>query len=279
MNKDTLPSNFTILRYPGGKSKYIKRYLIDFIDGEFDRFIEPFAGGASFSLFLKKMFPDKQFWINDLNYNLICFWNTLRENGEEMYEKVTEYRRKYNESEQSRRELFTYMKNHINTYESEFDRGVAFYILNKTSFSGLTEQGNFTPQAWDSNFSERNIKKILEGKEYVKDFYITSLDYRDVFNSVGENDFLFLDPPYDINIYLYGKDGALHRGFDHKEFSSMVKSLPCKFLITYNDNEKIREWYKDFYIYDREFRYFMNHGTENKTRTKNELFISNVSPL
>ena len=46
------------------------------------------------------------------------------------------------------------------------DRAVSFYIVNKCSFSGLTESSSFSKQASDSNFSMRGIENsptILSG--------------------------------------------------------------------------------------------------------------------
>ena len=39
-------------------------------------------------------------------------------------------------------------------------RACAFYVINKCSFSGLTESSSFSKQASDSNFSMRGIDKL-----------------------------------------------------------------------------------------------------------------------
>jgi DNA adenine methylase len=100
--------------------------------------------------------------------------------------------------------------------------------------------------------------------------------------SITINDFIVLDPPYDLgekNNTLYGKMGEMHQGFDHDRFADNVKALKGKWMITYNDSEEIRERFKDFKIIDQEYRYFMTFKQDdvgNKTtRIKNELIIIN----
>ena len=63
------------LRYPGGKSKALKN-IIPQIPSDIQEYREPFVGGGSVFLAVKQKFGDqvKRYWINDLNYNLYCFW-------------------------------------------------------------------------------------------------------------------------------------------------------------------------------------------------------------
>lgn len=269
-----LPKTFTYLRYPGGKSKYIKRYLIYYVNSTYTRFIEPFAGGASFTLFLNRLYPHKEYWINDIDYHLYCFWVVLQSRCKELYNAIILYKKEYDDR---RVDLFIRMKKEISQYDDMFDIAVAYYILNKTSFSGLTETGNFTPMAWDSNFSYRNIEKLLTGSKYLQDIRISNVDYVEVLKDVQENDFVYLDPPYDLkNKFLYGEKGKHHKGFDHLRLKQCVDMLSCKFVMTYNDNEKLRQLYNDYYIYDESFTYTMNFGKAKKSRQRKEIFITNV---
>lgn len=56
--------------------------------------------------------------------------------------------------------------------------------------------------------------------------------------------FVFLDPPYDIKSFLYGKKGGMHKGFNHMEFAANLCAHKCKMMVTYNSNEHIRGWFK-----------------------------------
>ena len=57
---------------------------------------------------------------------------------------------------------------------NELDRAVAFYVVNKCSFSGLTQSSSFSAQASDSNFSMRGIEKLVEYSDVIQDWKITN---------------------------------------------------------------------------------------------------------
>ena len=64
-----------IIKYRGGKSKEINNF-IEFIPNQYDRYIEPFAGGAALFFYLA---PNAAL-INDINSRLVNFYSAVREN-------------------------------------------------------------------------------------------------------------------------------------------------------------------------------------------------------
>ena len=70
----------TPLRYPGGKSRAVKKILP--LIPEFDEFREPFLGGGSIFIASKQTHPHQTFWINDIYEDLYCFWIQLQNNTE-----------------------------------------------------------------------------------------------------------------------------------------------------------------------------------------------------
>src|SRR5918911_548180 len=64
------------LRYPGGKAKAL-RQIESYLPARFDSYREPFVGGSLF-VHLKQRRPRLPVWINDLNYDLYCFWRTAQ---------------------------------------------------------------------------------------------------------------------------------------------------------------------------------------------------------
>ena len=63
----------------------------------------------------------------------------------------------------------------------------------------------------------------------------------------GSSDtFVFLDPPYDIKDFLYGKNREMHKSFDHDRFADDVYNCVHKFMITYNVNDRLMELYKNY---------------------------------
>ena len=66
----------------------------------------------------------------------------------------------------------------------------------------------------------------------------------------GDDVFIFLDPPYfsAMKSALYGKNGKMHKGFDHQRFAEVMKRCKHKWLITYDDSEYVRDLFSFAYI-------------------------------
>ena len=62
---------------------------------------------------------------------------------------------------QRAKDLFNQYKEEIDTYD-DFEKAVAFFIMNKCSFSGLTENSTFSQTASNSNFSLVGARKLAD---------------------------------------------------------------------------------------------------------------------
>ena len=244
----TLKSLKTPLRYPGGKSRALSnlfQYMPDLKD--YKEFREPFIGGGSVALEVTKRYPGIQIWVNDLYNPLYTFWCILRDEPQELHRCIKGYKEDYDTPELAR-QLFNEMKVQINHPEAEdFYRAVAFYIINKCSFSGLTESSSFSAQASVSNFSMNGIEKIPEYGNLIKDWRITNNSYEELLTD-DKGVFVYLDPPYDIKDNLYGRKGSMHKGFDHDKFAADCDSYVCPQLVSYNNSNLVRERFKGWTV-------------------------------
>ncbi len=274
----------TPLRYPGGKSKAIKT-LTPWFPQIISEYREPFIGGGSIAIQITKLYPDIPVWINDLYVPLYNFWVQLRDRGEELSERVREEKqRTLDEGDKDKvtakaKELFNKYKEEIDTYD-DFEKAVAFFIMNKCSFSGLTENSTFSQSASNSNFSLVGADKLAQFSKLIKNWKITNIDYSEVMKAHGSRDtFIFLDPPYDIKDFLYGKNREMHKKFDHERFADDVYNCVHKFMITYNVNDRLKELYKNYNLKEWKLRYSMAHrgdkGTDENIKT--ELLVTNYS--
>lgn len=271
----------TCLRYPGGKSKATKT-LSPWYPENFKEYREPFIGGGSVAFYTTQAYPDVPIWINDLYVPLYNFWVQLRDNGEDLSERLKEIKEKasdfgtQDEKDAAHKELFNKTRADINSQEG-LERAASFFILNKCSFSGLTENSTFSVTASRSNFSFVGIEKLKEYSKLMKNWKITNIDYSEVMNTPGDDVFVFLDPPYDIKDFLYGKNREMHKGFDHDLFAENVYKCPHKFMITYNVNDRLLDLYKDYELTYWKLRYSMAHrgdkGTDENVKT--ELLVTN----
>ena len=105
------------------------------------------------------------------------------------------------------------------------------------------------------------------------------MDYREVIKPQGENTFIFLDPPYltATKSRLYGKDGNLHTMFNHLEFAEAMSKCQHQWLITYDDSDEIRKYFKQFVIIPWQLQYGMNNYKQGKANKGKEIFIRNYN--
>jgi len=230
----------TPLRYPGGKSRACTKMDPYFPDlRNYDEFREPFLGGGSVAIHITKKYPNLKIWVNDLYEPLVNFWQQLQLFSDDMTEHLKTIKSSYSDPDLARK-LFDSSKKVLNDYTcTSFDRAVAFYIVNKCSFSGLTESSSFSPQASNSNFSMRGIQKLPEYSKIIEHWRITNYSY-DYLMDGNKSAFMYLDPPYDIKDNLYGRKGSMHKGFDHDKFAADCDSCSMDQLISYNSDQLVK---------------------------------------
>lgn len=262
------------LRYPGGKSRAIPQ-IRKRIPESFQEFREPFVGGGSVFLFIRQRYPDRKIWINDLNYDLYCFWKIAQTEIHSLAEAVTKIKAECIDGQQ----LFDELRENVHADLPDFDRAVRFFVMNRITFSGTVDSGGYSEAAFRTRFTHSSIRRLLNLQPLLQDIKITHLDYKSMIHEPGEDVFLFLDPPYlaATKSRLYGKNGSLHTAFDHAEFAAEMKRCPHKWLITYDDSPEIRENFATSHIYDWELQYGMNNYKQETANKGKELFITNYA--
>ena len=267
----------TPLRYPGGKSRAVTKmgqYLPDL--REYKEFREPFLGGGSVAIYLSKMYPNLSIWVNDLYEPLANFWLSIQNNGEQLYVDLRDLKEKH-PNRDSARGLFNESKEIINDGEkNNQDRAVAFYIVNKCSFSGLTESSSFSAQASESNFSMRGIENLTGYQEIIADWKITNTTYEDLLTS-WQDAFIYLDPPYDIKDNLYGRKGAIHKRFDHDKFAEDCDRHTADMMVSYNSSQLVKDRFKDWTAAEFDLTYTMRSVGEymRDQQQRKELLLLN----
>ena len=258
------------LRYPGGKSRAVE--TIAKLLPDFDEFREPFLGGGSVFVYVKQRFPNKKFWVNDLYSELYRFWAMTQKDVDALIDKVNEWRKKHPIG----KELYRFLNENLENF-NDSERAAAFFIYNRITFSGTTLSGGYSEGAFTGRFTESSIRRLNDLAKVVNGSIITNYDYEELVKKEGENVFIFLDPPYysATKSALYGKNGNLHKSFDHKRFAENMKNCRHKWLITYDDSEYIRNLFSFANIVPWNLTYGMRNITENSDQTGKELFISN----
>ena len=281
------------LRYPGGKSKAIKK-LSEFTDIAFKEYREPFVGGGSLFIYLKQCFPDRQFWINDLNTDVYSFWKAAQEDLAEMLTLIKKFKK-----EKDGKALYRKLLEMNLDKLSLTERGARFFVLNRITFSGTTESGGYSERAFQGRFTDSSIDRVAALSEILdKNVKITNLDYSELLQNDRsvpkvhedhEDDenadievqqqcqiLIYLDPPYYSATHsrLYGKKGNLHSGFDHQRFSEEIKACKMNWFISYDNSKFVRELFSFAKQHAWQLQYGMNNSNKDSCLMGEELIVS-----
>jgi len=292
MRKRPLP---TPLRYPGGKSKAIKKILPYCPNLQsVDTYYEPFLGGGSVALAVTKANPNIKVVVNDLYYPLYNFWTNLRDRGDEISDELIRIKRSHYTPDKAR-QLFGISKGILSTgvYSkySSMDLAICFWIVNKCSFSGLTESSSFSESASNGNFTIQGIEDLKEYSRLIKNWTITNCSYEDVINKhvwefkPGGRNLFYLDPPYEIESKLYGKKGNMHKGFDHDKFASecnnLKKDIDNFLVVSYNDCQSVQDRFPNWYAHSFDHTYTLRSNSKNyqtNQKARKELLLTSYDP-
>jgi site-specific DNA-adenine methylase len=269
----------TCLRYPGGKSRAVAKMDPYFPDlRNYEEFREPFLGGGSVAIYITKKYPGLNIWVNDLYEPLVNFWQQLQMFGNDLKDILVDLKSKNNTPELAR-DLFLHTKGQINDQSlPSIHRAVAFYVVNKCSFSGLTESSSFSSQASNSNFSLRGIEKLPEYSKIIEHWRITNYSY-DYLLDGNMGAFVYLDPPYDIKDNLYGSKGSMHKGFDHDKFAADCGACYMHQLVSYNSDQLVKDRFKKWKMGEFDLTYTMRSVGEymREQKERKELLLFNYN--
>ena len=244
---------------------------------DYKEFREPFLGGGSMALEVTKRYPKIDIWVNDLYEPLYNFWKELQDNGQKLRDELVQLKQRHPDRG-SARVLFAQAKEYLASdirRTENFHRAVSFYIVNKCSFSGLTESSSFSEQASDSNFSHAGIDRLPMYSSLIKNWKITNLSYQHLLTD-DKAVFTYLDPPYDIKDNLYGRKGSMHKGFDHDTFAVDCDCFVGPQLISYNSSNLVRERFEGWTVGEFAHTYTMRsvgcYNTDQASRKELVLF-------
>lgn len=255
-NNNLLPP----LRWAGGKRWLGPILLPIWQNYSTMRLVEPFCGGLGVTFYLK---PSKAL-INDINSQLVNFYKWLKEgliiNDEFEFTHTSYY---------ENRKIFNNLI--LDHKASSVEAANLFYYLNRTCFNGLcrfNKTGEF-------NVPYGKIEKpvfqydLSNYKEIMANWVLTQGSYINLI--INKNDFVFIDPPYDVPFRNYSKDGFLWQ--DQVNLVNWTNNLECPLILCNHASERIVELYKanDFKIKFLKERIFIR---ANGDRSKSDMILA-----
>ena len=273
-----------MIKYRGGKSKEISHFISNMPEN-YNRYIEPFFGGGALYFYLE---PQNAI-INDVNTKLYSFYKQMQEEYPSVRKQLDELQMVYEQNQKEYEELkkkppeervenknealyykIRDMFNH--KIESEYLEAVVYFFINKTAYSGMIRynaKGEYNVPF--GRYKNLNTKLITDKHyELLKRTEIYNYDYSEIFNMAGNNDFIFLDPPYDCVFSDYGNE-AYRDGFgedEHRRLANDFANLSCKSMLVIGKTALTEELYGKYIVEEYDKSYAVNIRNRFKADAK-----------
>ncbi|MBN1974549.1 MAG: DNA adenine methylase [Sedimentisphaerales bacterium] len=190
------------LKWAGGKGQLLpeieKRLPIEIENGEIDTYVEPFIGGGAVFFFIAQRYEQiKNFYLFDINENLVHCYNTIKNDVGSVIKELKKLQKQFLTLEKTEQKEYFYQ---IRT-EFNNDRDSAKLIfLNKTCFNGLyrvNKKGEYNVPFGDYRnptiCDELNLRSVSEVLQNAK---IICGDFEKSDKYIDDNTFVYFDPPY-----------------------------------------------------------------------------------
>lgn len=271
-----------LIKYPGGKRKETPQIIKYFPKYE-GRYIEPFLGGGALYFYLEPM----NAIVNDINYNLMNFYNAVKSNYYQLKEEIQVIERIYRENQLDENgndlneKLYYKLRGMYNgIIKAEYSQSALYYFINKTAFGGMiryNKKGEFNVPF--GRYKSINSDLLTEQHHHLlANTQIYNKDYRDILNLTHNGDFVFFDPPYDCTFSDYGnneyKDGFNES--NHRQLANDFCNLGCRAMMVIGSTPLTRELYGKKTIAEYNKIYSANIKNHFRSEAKH-LIVTNYS--
>lgn len=294
MNKLQKP----FLKWVGGKTQIINDILEKF-PKEMENYHELFLGGGSVLFALlslqkqNKIIIKNKIYAYDLNHRLIKTYKDVQNNKDKLFEYIEDYIRYYDnisglevnrnpltleEAKSSKESFYYWLRKKFNEIDqNSIESSALFIFLNKTCFRGLYREG---PNGFNVPYGHYKKTPCIISKkeldyisELIKDVVFIQSSFVDSITNVGENDFVYLDPPYApeteksfVGYTVNGFGLELHKTLfnEIKQFNNNVKFVMSNANVTL-----VLDYFKEHYHIDTiRARRAINSKNPNVTTTE-----------
>ena len=249
-----------VLRYPGGKSRAIKVLDTLLPQGPVRTVLSPFLGGGSYELHLTGR------GVTVTGYDgyapLVNYWRHQLTDPDGLADAADALR-------PLDKAAFRRVQQHVVDHHVTVDDAAGYLAVNRSSFSGSTLSGGYSPSAARDRFNDALIGRV---RAFTNPHLTVAVgQFEDTIT--GGYDLIFADPPYwlpgDGN-HLYGSRGSMHAGFDHHVFREVLGAVDSPWLVTYNDAPQVRDLWAGYRLTPVAWAYGMN-----VSKKSSELVIRN----
>ncbi len=218
----------SFLSYIGGKSRLAKVVAARL---PASRCYGEVFGGAGWVLFARE--PSYVEVLNDVNGQLVNLYRVVRDAPAELAEALELLPRS--------RALYEELREGAKGLDP-ITSAAAYYYLVKNAFSGQLGCGFSSSKKYPGKYSMLADFKLWARR--LNKVTVENLDYADCLRRYDSAETVFyLDPPYAGTERYYGGDFTTA---DHERLRDALRGLKARWLVSYNDCEKVRALYEGF---------------------------------
>ena len=181
---------------------------------------------------------------------------------------------------------FRYLYNNRNELDiSQEFASAMFYFIREYCYASMfryNKQGKFNVPYGGISYNRKDFNKKIDYissdaiKKYMNKTKIYNLDFENFCDTINltENDFIFLDPPYDTEFSTYAKNDFNKN--DQIRLSNFLKNTKAKFMLIIKNTDFIYNLYNNsgFYIKSFDKKYLVSFQNRNNKDVEH-LIITN----
>lgn len=261
------------VKWAGGKRQLLP-ILSQHIPKNFDTYFEPFLGGGAVLFHLISQNSQLKCFVSDLNSTLILSYVTIRDKVDDLIMSLEEHSENYFKNT----EEYYYQVRDSNP-KNQIDQVSRLMFLNKTCFNGLyrvNSKGKFNVPIGkyvNPNIVNKENLLILSHALQSKEISIKCEDFTTALKKPQEDDFVYLDPPYQpvsstANFTSYTNDNFGYK--DQKRLFAEFKKLDskgCKIMLSNSKSQEVIELFSEYSdnIIEINTNRFINSNSKKRT--------------
>lgn len=255
----------------GGKTRELD-IINSLLPQQFNRVIEPFAGGAALSFAL-----GKETWLNDTNEHVINLYEVVQnpQTYSDLINRMQPIIGLTGNNALIETEYYRY-RNMLNnkSWSDKVEWAQTYLTIRHLVFSGMerkNNKGHFNAPFGHNKYV--NLQLNDKHHQFLKDkVKLTSGDFESVIDAAAEDDFIFIDPPY-WNRAQYDTDFGLD---DHIRLADALKRTKAKWMIVHTDDPLYQQLYVGYQYLTNPFQYAINYkGAPNSQQKVQHAYIMN----
>jgi DNA adenine methylase len=281
------------LRYAGGKARAID-IISRHVPSNVKRIVSPFAGGCSLEIYwAKELGFIEEVIAYDIFKPLVNFWNVILTSPTELADELLKYeptKEFFTETRKKLKKAWN-LEKEIIEIDNPIEQAAIYYYNHQCSygpmFLGWPSSVYLQPDVYDNI-----VKRVRDFKcPKLKVRFSSFIDSIPLYN----NDFLYLDPPYFEEgkmfkaLYPNCNFPIHHKGFPHDKLRDLLYAHKGEFVLSYNNCDTIKDWYKNYKSFFPEWHYSYQQGEQrigknrkiakkkDSTKASHEILILNTT--